>query len=85
MRFLCYHIIHKIVRNAEKNSFFAVFFIFFAFRFAYVKNLLYLCSRKGNFFTKTQYRLQFNHNNHEAQTAHTDDSLLPLHRTFVPP
>ena len=47
MRFLRYHIKHKIVQNAEKNSFFAVFFIFFALGFAYIKNLLYLCSRKG--------------------------------------
>ena len=85
MRFLHYHIKHKTVQNAEKYSFLAVFFIFFALRFAYVKNLLYLCSRKGIFFAKTQYILQFNHNNHETQTTHTDDSLLPLHRTFDPP
>ena len=85
MRFLRYHIRYKIVQNAEKNSFFAVFFIFFALGFAYVKNLLYLCSRKGNSTEKKQYILQFNHNNHETQTTHTDDSLLPLHRTFDPP
>ena len=84
MRFLHYQIKHKIVQNAEKYSFLAVFFIFFALGFAYVKNLLYLCSRKGN-STEKQYILQFNHNNHETQTTHTDDSLLPLHRTFVPP
>ena len=84
MRFLHYQIIHKIVQNAEKYSFLAVFFIFFALRFAYVKNLLYLCIRKGN-STEKKYRLQFNHKIHETQTTHTDDSLLPLHRTFVPP
>ena len=53
MRFLCYHIIYKIMQNAEKYSFLAVFFHFFALRFAYVKNLLYLCSRKGNSTEKT--------------------------------
>ena len=84
MRFLHYHIKHKIVQNAEKISFFCRFFHFFALGFAYVKNLLYLCSRKGN-STEKKYRLQFNHNNHETQTTHTDDSLLPLHRTFDPP
>ena len=47
MRFLRYHIKHKIMQNAEKISFLAVFFIFFALGFVYVKNLLYLCSRKG--------------------------------------
>ena len=85
MRFLYYQIKHKIVQNAEKNRFLAVFFIFFALGFAYIKNLLYLCSRKGKSTNKTQYRLQFNHKIHETQTTHTDDSLLPLHRTFDPP
>ena len=47
MRFLYYQIKHKIVQNAEKYSFFAVFFHFFALRLAYIKNLLYLCNRKG--------------------------------------
>ena len=46
MRFLYYQIKHKIVQNAEKYSFFAVFFHFFALRLAYIKNLLYLCSQK---------------------------------------
>ena len=53
MRFLYYQIKHNIVQNAEKYSFWAVFFHFFALRFAYIKNLLYLCSRKGNSTKKT--------------------------------
>ena len=61
MRFLYYHTMHKIVQNAEKNSFWAVFFIFFALGFAYVKKMFYLCNRKGKSFAKIQNPLQINH------------------------
>ena len=60
---LCYQIIHKIVQNAEKKQFLGRFFHFFALGFAYVKNLLYLCSRKGKSFAKTQNPLHINHKN----------------------
>ena len=42
-------------------------------------------ARAETFLNWLRNILQINHKSHETQTTHTDDSLLPLHRTFVPP
>ena len=46
------------MQNAEKNSFWAVFFIFFALGFAYIKKMFYLCIAKVNLLLKykTHYK-----------------------------
>ena len=69
MRFLRYHIKHKIVQNAEKKQFLAVFFIFFALGFAYVKNLLYLCSRKGKSIAQNTNEKIYPSSNHRIAAA----------------
>ena len=69
MRLVHYYIMHKIVQNEEKRQFFGRFFHFFAFRFAYVKNLLYLCSRKGKPIAQNTYEKNYPSSNHRIAAA----------------
>ena len=66
---LHYFVPYMIIQNAEKNSFFAVFFIFFALGFAYVKNLLYLCGRKGKSIAQNTYEKKHPSSNHRIAAA----------------
>ena len=69
MRLLHYHIRRKIAQNAEKKQFFGRFFHFFSLRFAYVKNLLYLCSRKGKSIAQNTYEKKHPSSNHRIAAA----------------